>query len=46
MEEKRQDKVQNRMSDAEYRLNRELLEAIRNNPENFKTQTSLNNKIF
>lgn len=47
IEDKKQLRQTERMSDAEYRLNRELLETIKNNPEVIKTQASnFNNKIF
>jgi len=46
IEEKKHEKILDRMSDNEYRLNRELLETIKFNPEMIKTQVSFNNKIF
>jgi hypothetical protein len=46
IEDKKNERVINKMSDAEYRLNRELLETIKYNPEVTKTQTNYNNKIF
>jgi len=45
IEEKKLEKIHGRMNDAEYRLNRELLETIKQQP-NPNSTGGFNNKIF